>query len=105
MSVRRFEQMCQYLRLTDNRKIPDRNSKEFKLYKLVKITERVNECSRKGFTLNQQLNIDKQKIGTKSHISFLQYMPKNQTKFGANFEFCQRLLLGLSLLSNPHWKM
>ena len=58
MSVGRFEQICQYLRLADNRKIPDRNSKEFKLYKLVKITERVNECSRKGFTLYQQLSID-----------------------------------------------
>ena len=69
MSVGRFEQICQYLHLSDNKKTPDRNSREFKLYKLGKITER--ECSWKCYNPNQQLNIDEQMIGTKSRIGFV----------------------------------
>ena len=69
MSVGRFEQICQYLHLSDNKKTPDRNSREFKLYKLGKITER--ECSLKCYNPNQQLNIDEQMIETKSRIGFV----------------------------------
>ena len=69
-------QICQCLHFADNKKTPDRNSKEFKLYKLGNVTEPVNECSRKCYTPNQRLSIDEQMIGTKFHISYLQYMPK-----------------------------
>ena len=36
MSRPRFEQICQYLHLADNSKQPDKDSKEYKLYKLIK---------------------------------------------------------------------
>ena len=45
MSRPRFEQICQYLHLADNSKQPDKDSKEYKLYKLCKIDEKVNEAA------------------------------------------------------------
>ena len=45
MSRPRFEQICHYLHLADNSKQPDKDSKEYKLYKLCKIDEKVNEAA------------------------------------------------------------
>ena len=74
----RFEQICQYLHLPDNTKQPDKDSKEYKLYKLSKIDEKVNEATR-CYKPKQQFSIDEQMLIQKlAH----HYLPKKLKKFG-----------------------
>ena len=97
MSRPRFEQICHYLHLADNSKQPDKDSKEYKLYKLGKIDEKVNEAAARCCKPKQQLSIDEQMVRTNVRISFLQYLPKKPKKFGVKLWVLAEALTGYCL--------
>ena len=92
ISGSRFKEISRYLHLADNTKTPERNAKEYKLYKLGNIQNKVNERCKKNYIPQQEVSIDQQMIGTEARISFLQYMPKKPKRFGVKlWVLCESL--------------
>ena len=77
MSRPRFEQSCQYLHLADNSKQPDKDSKEYTLYKPGKIDEKVNEAATRCYKPKQQLSTDDQMVGKKLAHHFFNIFQRN----------------------------
>ena len=97
MSGSCFEQMSRYLYLADNTKTPERDAKEYKLYELGNIQNKVNKHCKKSYIPQQEVSIDEQMIGRKACISFLQYTPKKPKKFGVKFWVLCKSLSGYCL--------
>ena len=58
MSGSRFEQISRYLHLADNAKTPERDAKEYKLYKLGNIQNKVKDHCKKNYMPQEEISID-----------------------------------------------
>lgn len=81
-SRNRFSQINRYLHLVDNTTRPQQGTTGNKLFKLGKLPENLIAKFKRLYIPSQNLSVDEQMIGTKSRISFIQYMPKKPKKFG-----------------------
>ena len=83
MNRDRFLKILQFLHLVDNSDALPRNDPNYnKLFKLGGIHTKINNNFSDIYQPKRSMSIDEQMIGTKSRISFLQYMPKKPKKFG-----------------------
>ena len=82
MSSKRYKDILRFLHLTDNEKAPERDSPEFKLYKLGGLHNTLNKSFNSAYSPSKELSVDEQMVGTRCRVSFIQYMPKKPTKFG-----------------------
>ena len=83
MTQDRFEEIYRYLHLANNDKQAPRDSPNFnRLHKLGILPCELSLRFLAMYLPEQNLSIDEQIIGTKSRISFIQYMPKKSKKFG-----------------------
>ena len=88
----RFLLISRYLHLADNKMKPDRGQPGYKLFKLGGIPELLCRTFKSLYVPTRNLSIDEQMIGTKSRVSFIQYMPKKPKKFGVKiWALCESL--------------
>ena len=79
----RFKQILRYLHLSNNAKeVPRTDANYDKLFKLGGLPIMFSNIFGSMYAPQRELSIDEQMIGTKSRISFIQYMPKKPKKFG-----------------------
>ena len=78
----RFLQISRYLHLVDNTTQPAREDSGYKLFELGGISDVLCQTFKSLYQPTRNLSIDEQMIGTKSRVSFIQYMPKKPKKFG-----------------------
>ena len=79
MSRNRFMEIKRYLHVVENSKIPATNTDI--LYKIRPTITVLQERCLRMYNTHQQIAIDESMIGTKCHLSFLQYMPKKPIKW------------------------
>ena len=92
MSQNRFMEIKRYLHMVDNSKIPATNTD--KLYKIRPMITVLQERCLQMYSTHQQIAIDESMIGTKCHLSFLQYMPKKSIKWGIKTWVCSDFVTG-----------
>ena len=87
----RFLKILKFLHLVDNSNAVPRDDPNYdKLFKLGGIHGILNQSFADIYQPTQSLSIDEQMIGTKSRVSFIQYMPKKPKKFGIKiWALCQ----------------
>lgn len=79
----RFKQILRYLHVVDNEKdLPKDNPDRDRLHKLGKLQDTLSKSFSAMYAPQRELSIDEQMIGTKSRVSFIQYMPLKPKKFG-----------------------
>ena len=74
--------ISRYIHLCDNTKVPPSDSPDYKLYKLGNNDTFLSNVFQAIYIPTRDLSVDEQMIGTKSRISFIQYMTKKPKKFG-----------------------
>ena len=83
MSGRRFELLMKYLHLNDSQTQPGRDDSNYdKLYKIRPFLNMITNSFKTVFTPYQTISVDESIIGFKGRLSWVQYMPKNPTKWG-----------------------
>ena len=83
MSRNRFMEILQYFHVADNTTAPSRTDPNYnKLWKIQPIITALNETSAQMYKPHRQLSVDESMIGTKSRLSFIQYMKAKPTKWG-----------------------
>ena len=88
MSRNRFREILRYIHLVDNTTAPQRTAQSDKLWKVRPLLNVLSRNAPKLYSLHRQISIDESMIGTKSRLSFLQYMPKKPTKWGIKVWVC-----------------
>lgn len=79
----RFKQILRYLHLSNNENdLPHGNPDRDKLFKLGMLPSILSNKFYDMYAPRREISIDEQMIGTKSRVSFIQYMPKKPKKFG-----------------------
>ena len=77
-----FCQIYRYFHLVDNSTKPQDITPGTRLFKLGNLQQELSQKFKTMYTPSRNLSIDEQMIGTKSRVSFIQYMPKKPKKFG-----------------------
>ncbi|XP_057296130.1 piggyBac transposable element-derived protein 4-like [Hydractinia symbiolongicarpus] len=79
----RFKEILRFLHLANNdNELPRNDPNHDKLYKLGNLPAKLSDIFYKMYAPQRELSLDEQMIGTKSRVSFIQYMPKKPKKFG-----------------------
>ena len=83
MSLKRFKVISQFLHFADNALALSRDNPSYdRLWKIWPVTDSIQRQSQKTYTPGKCVNVDESMIGTRGHLSFIQYMPKKPTKWG-----------------------
>ena len=83
MSHDRFREILQYIHVIDNTQAPSRSNPNYdKLRKIRPLITALEKNCRELYSPHQQLSVDESIIGTKSRLSFIQYMPAKPVKWG-----------------------
>ena len=79
----RFFSILRFLHLVDNSLQKKKGEDGFDpLFKIRPMIDHLSAVFPRYYQLGQQLLIDEMMIGTRCHVSFLQYLPKKPTRFG-----------------------
>ena len=98
MSRNRFREILRYIHVADNSSALDRSDPAYdKLWKVRPLLDIVSQQSLKLYSPHPQISVDESMIGTKSRLSFIQYMPKKPVKWGIKNWVCADAVTGYIL--------
>lgn len=91
-------EIMRYFHLVDNTTAPSGSDPNYnKLRKIKPIISLLQETSAKMYAPHPQLSVDKSMIGTKSRLSFIQYIKAKPVKWGIKVWVCSDSVNGYLL--------
>ena len=95
MSRNRFMEILRYFHVADNTTAHSCTAPNYsKLCTIQPIITPLNETSAQMYKPHHQLSVDESMIGTKCHLSFIQYMKAKPTKWGVKVWVCSDAVTG-----------
>ena len=95
MSLKRFKVISQFLHFADNALALSHDNPSYdRLWKIWPVTDSIQRQSQKTYTPGKCVSVDESMIGTRGHLSFIQYMPKKLTKWGIKVWVCSESVTG-----------
>ena len=99
LSRDRFHEILRYVHVADNSNALDWSDPGYdKLWKVRPLLDVVSQQSLELYTPHPQISVDESMIGTKSRLSFIQYMPKKPVKWGIKNWVCADSVTGYILM-------
>ena len=105
MRRNRFLEILRYLHVADNSAAPASTDPGYnKLWKIQPIISKLSETCAEMYKPNRQLSIDESMIGTKCHLSFIQYMKAKPVKWGVKVWVCADGVTGCMHIQHLYWE-